>query len=271
MLVLAADHFETKVSYHAGDTSRTFTLDKAIDGEALFWYEMPDLDLNNKGYLESKDNDVFGTMITKYHCKSAGTVEDAKWRRPDPAYLAMVSKGLTPCGLSSIAMFTDSFLLTRVDVSPPVAIVLEQTDVAIAEDDDVYKKKLVQTGTSFTLKGKLSWITSGPPLYLYEHWKVWIRSPPGPVVRNLWARVPGGLPRGTYRVNFTSNSDIWTRQWQVSEKRVVLAPSHALGSVGALETIGVVCIVFGGLEFVFFLLFLLCPERRDRSKGTSES
>merc|ERR1719356_682608 len=84
LLSAATGMSETSVDYVAGDVQKEFMLDEDIDGEVLISYELPEVLMNQKRFVESKDNYIVGSMISRYTCEDAG-IEDVGWRRcPGP-------------------------------------------------------------------------------------------------------------------------------------------------------------------------------------------
>merc|ERR1712241_310078 len=95
---------------------------------------------------------------------------------------------------------------------------------------------------------------------MFEHFKVWYRPHPSPRVRNLWGRIKGPLTTGNYKVQFTSNSAIFTQQWGLKEKRIVFAGEHMLGSKGACQVIGTVAAILGLMELLMAVGFFVADR-----------
>jgi len=167
-----------------------------------------------------------------------------------------------PCGLQSIAMFTDEYALTRIEQGGEVTMDLDTSDIYLKEDDDIYKGKIDEAsdnaGPYLTINGERSWIEAGA---FYNHFKVWMRSPASPHVRHLWAVKKNGLQKGNYRLDLLQNSAIWTTSksqsgWELDEKRVVFSTQNMFGSKGAAEIMAAVCLFFAFLQVVVMISFI---------------
>mmetsp|Transcript_10397 Transcript_10397/g.23518 ORF Transcript_10397/g.23518 Transcript_10397/m.23518 type:complete len:249 (+) Transcript_10397:542-1288(+) len=235
----------------------------------LVWYELPELYVNQKRFVESKENEIWGNLFSRYICDDAATDRDFGWRRPgDSSFQARVEAStgrggkVHPCGLVAMSMFTDKFALYRLEGGLPVSVMLDETDLALPGEDDVYDDKLLEHPRPFPErfsvrgKGGRSWLEDS---FDVEHFKVWMRTPPSPHVRHLWATIAGPLEAGVYFVNVTLNSPVWTETWKVPEKRFIISESAALGSQGAGRVLGVLCAVFAVFEVVMVALMLALP------------
>jgi len=280
MLSTAGGMWEVKpISYKHGDTYKEFTIDTAFDKEVWFYYELPGVFANRKQIVENKDPDIMYTMMSRVACFSAETQADL-WRRgcsrataggpltcpEDPDFAALINavpskEDFAPCGLVGLAMFIDEYDLQKWDsgTNTWTSIAIDQSQIALKNErgpDAKVWKKLTYDATGNILIGsdtkKRSWVRPGNFL---EHFKVWYRVPASPHVRNLWGRIPG-LQVGKYRVNFNKNSAIWTKQWGLQEKRVVLAGQNTFGNKGAVTFLGSVCLVCGIVEGLMLLVFV---------------
>lgn len=277
LLSTAGSFEEIIVSYSHTDSSKAFTLDKDVEGPVLVWYEIPNFMLNHKYAVQSKDNFLWGFIGSTYSCRSAQTLKDASWRRPpanSSGFNSMLAAGgvqeFRPCGLVALSMYTDTFgLYTHAGAK----VILDETDIAIDTDNTIYEKKVVPisgkvTPPIYKIDGVTSWLRSAAAL---ERFKVWMRTPASPIVRQLYGRVPGGLPAGSYSLNFTVNDPVFELRWSVPEKRIILSTSKTLGSVGSSRTLGIFCILIAVFEGVFSVLFLAVPPRGSRHNRTAPS
>ncbi|CAK8993057.1 Cell cycle control protein 50B (Transmembrane protein 30B) [Durusdinium trenchii] len=224
-------------------------------GTVQIHYEIPDVLLNNKDYVSSKDKDSVYTFFSTVTCSNADTYEWAQKRRgSDSAFMARLpTDSLAPCGLVNIALFTDSYLFERDLGASWEAVTIDESRVALPADDESFNKVTQDNGTIYLQNSRASWLTPD----ILEHWKVWQRTPPGQTVRNLWGYVEGGLELGTYRINFTENSAIW-EEWGAPEKRLIITGNPSwLGNPGAMQAVAGCMFFLGGLEFVLFFAFLV--------------
>lgn len=263
LLVSPSASVEKVIRYDAGTTEHIFTLEEDMPNKVLLWYELPGMHVNQKRFIESRDGGIAGGFPgIRYSCDSAETMQQVRWRRPgDDAFYALIgnssNSSFRPCGLVALAMFTDEYELETMD---GVKVRLDQSDLALPGEDAIYDRSISADAHGLLVKGERSWLRSGPPQHLFEHFKVWYRTPAAPFVRNLWAVVPDGLPKGQYRLRFLTNSAVWTGAWQVSEKRVVIGEAHPLGSVGARTFLGKVFLTFGIAEIFMALVFVIVPK-----------
>merc|ERR1719460_1546982 len=87
-----------------------------------------------------------------------------------------------------------------------VEVPLNASAIALPADMEIFSKHLLPSENSdveFQVKGEGdilqdSWLRGGDWM---QHFMVWMRSPASPLVRNLWARIEDGLPRGLYVLN----------------------------------------------------------------------
>jgi len=276
-LELAASKLnEFSVSYTPADSEKEFevTSDMAIEGEARIYYELPEVWMNQKKFIESKEDDMIVTMMGGVKCDDAETLQHVAERRSsaDPTYDALVNNNLIdtfrPCGLVALSMFIDEFLFWKKDEGGGwVAQEVDESDIVLPNDKDLYDgpKKIVPNpsaetdGIAFKVGGFNSWLKSGN---FYEHFKVWYRTPAAPHVKNLWAVKKGGMPAGTYKVSFPVNSPIWTETWGVPKKYVTFESKSALGNSTALKFLSAICLAVGALEFVSMIMFIAMPARK---------
>lgn len=256
---------EVTVTYTADLLEKEFSLDADLDGDVFLYYDLQ-LWANHRSFVESKDKRVIYNFLSVAVCTNADTRQWARIRRNDTSFLEKVEAApgdaLVPCGLISLSMFTDNFTLHRSTSAGWERIQTDSSDITLSYDDKGFSKlQAPGEGEShyYILQSDqriYSWLTPE----LMPHWKVWHRTPVGPKVRNLWAVIHGGLPKGTYRVDFLENSDIW-HQWGVSEKNLVLATRNSfLGNSGALSAAGGVCLFLGFAEALALVFMLMAPR-----------
>jgi hypothetical protein len=251
-----------------------FTIEDDITSDVFLSYEMPDVYLNHRQYIKSKDNigreeSALARIMSSSSCDDGPEEKSdyaVRWRvQNDPDWQRIMnrSKGnaFRPCGLIAAAMFTDQYELYRSRSGGGwESVPLNEDDLALTDDQDLYQNgdggQLITAGkrdeSTLRIDGVDSWLMPGSFL---EHFKVWYRTPLSPKVRNLWAKVPGGLSAGEYKVSITENSPIWTTHWGVAEKRVVLSSSQTLGSRGAIQVLGTVCVVICVMEALVLISF----------------
>lgn len=255
MVGAASSITEVVVPYTHTNSAMFFDVPADISGNVLVWYELPKVYMNQKRFIESKDTKVYPTLMSKVICDSASTLDDARWRREgDPAFLSMLNStgegSFLPCGLVALSMFTDEFEFFKYGSGTWQRVAVDETNLAITLDSTALERKIIPatgggSGGNYTIGGAVTWLRGGS---FFEHFKVWYRSPASPHVRNLWATIKGGMTAGKYRVVFTQNSPIWTQDWGVPEKRVILSSSHTLGSSGAVRFVGAVSLAIGCME-----------------------
>jgi hypothetical protein len=264
------------------------------DGAVNMWYDIHVVGVNQKRYVENADPFIYVNFMSKKKCSDAALKAQFTWRRnenlvrqkigasqaslPD-RFTQLVERvpddDIRPCGLQSIAMFTDEYELYRIEDGVKIRVPLDESNIAIEQDEDIYEGKIIphKTGnySGFEIDGKLSWLAESP---FIDHFKVWMRSPPTTNVRHLWAVVKDGLPRGTYRLQFPQNSAIWTASadiqgWNSNDKKIIFSTQHPLGSKGACVFFGAICLVFATLEIFAFLGFLVMPKPRTQDSKSS--
>jgi len=271
---------EVAVSYKYPDARRTFTIVQDMSGDVNMWYDLPDvIGLNTKRYIDNADSAVIKLFLMgKKKCKQAEHKSDVAWRRNETLFRPKGSASdkftklvervpgnvFRPCGLQSIAMFTDEFTLHKKDgAGQETKIALDESTIVLDHDHDIFKDKIIPyssgTYSGFKIDGELSWLEGKPFL---DHYKVWMRSPASPHVRNLWAVVKGGLSKGEYVLKFSQNSAIWTasanvKGWDLDEKKVIFSTQHKLGSKGACEIVSIVCFALAALEVIVGIAFVM--------------
>lgn len=272
----------TPIGYRHGDVEKEFTVDTQIDSDVLVYYDMPGLLSNRKQLVENKDPDIMYTMMSKVKCVDAED-QAAFWRRSclvdkraaeggplecpsDQPFADVINElGITdafkPCGLMALSVFLDEYRFAKMERDGDWGwINVSEANIAlpheVGSDSTVYGSVIEPDGQGgFTIgeEKTKSWLQSGP---FFEHFKVWYRPPAAPHVRNLWGRIKGPLAAGKYKVHFRKNSAIWTTDWGLPEKRVVLAGEHTLGSRGSTRTLGILSLFLGAVEAIMIFVFL---------------
>lgn len=263
LLTATGSFEETVVSYSFRDnSSKAFTIDKEIKGPVLVWYEIPDLMLNYKHVVQSKDNFLWNGLVSEYQCDNAETLKDVQWRRPAHSFNMMLGSGgvqeFRPCGLVVLAMYTDTF---DVMSSTGAKINLDSSDLALEEDEKLYGGKFVPISgrvspPMYTLDATDSWASDAA----LQRLKVWYRTPVSPLVRHLYARITDSLPAGQYSLSFSVNDPVYEANWDVPEKRIVFSEQRALGSVGAYRSLGIFCAMGAIVEVLVCISFLVAPS-----------
>lgn len=266
LLLSQCEVAEVIIPYLPGDTAKNFTLDADIAADVHISYELPGLLLNTRMFLENQDPRII-TSASQPRCDDSSTWDAVLWRRrDDPVFAQLLPspspqlpgplKGFAPCGLVAMTMFLDSFSVYRLTNGSWTRLAPDESNVFLGFDAINFEKLLSKAPPGspydYLVDGEVSWLRQGS---LMAHFKVWQRTPASPGVRNLWAVISGGLPRGTYQVVFDLNSPVWTQHWGVPEKRVIISESHVLGSPGATKFVGAVCLAIGTLEAFILLLF----------------
>eukprot|EP00929_Paragymnodinium_shiwhaense_P122763 TRINITY_DN95804_c0_g1_i1.p1 TRINITY_DN95804_c0_g1~~TRINITY_DN95804_c0_g1_i1.p1 ORF type:complete len:287 (+),score=64.92 TRINITY_DN95804_c0_g1_i1:475-1335(+) len=262
-LLLAAGVKEVRVGYGQADAVKSFKLLENMEGPVLMSYSIPFYMGNYRSMIDSKDTAVWSSMISGYNCEKAETAEDVKWRRPDDEHFQALlgnQSSFRPCGLSALTMFTDDYELY--DVSRQKVVELNEDNIALAADEALYDNIVpAESGGLKVVDEKEgtetpSWLLPGRFL---EHFKVWYRSSAAPTVRNLWATIPGGLQAGDYELRLLVNSPVWTKEYQVSEKEIVLTEEDILGSPAASTLVGVFCLLICVGNLGAMLALIMAP------------
>jgi len=262
------------ITYLGTEKHKEFTLDTQIDGNVLVYYDLPGMLANRKYIVENKDPDITYTMMSRVKCLDAES-QEAFWRRScDPTaqgsplvcsqdapfadlFNAVGSTDtFKPCGLLALSTFIDTYRFEKHENGNWTPVSVHEDDIALPYESGinskVYGSKIILENGVLTIKGARSWLTPGP---LFEHFKVWYRAPASPHVRNLWGRIKGPLTAGKYRVLFASNSPIFTEQWGMKEKQVILTGEHSMGGKGACTTLGSVAFALGVVELLVAIGF----------------
>lgn len=247
------------MSYSSRDSRKYFTIEQDITTDVLVYYELPQVNLNRKDFIESKDSRCYTTLFNKVVCGRADSRDWVKrWRGSDSDFLkridAVPGDDIVPCGSVALSMFTDEYAFFEVngpDHSTWPKLQVDESLIALPGDEQAFTQKIIESGSTLTIAGLTSWI---PPGHFFEHWKVWYRTPAAPHVRNLWAVIKGGLHRGDYAVDLVVNSPVW-EEWGVPEKRIIVAQQDPYGNSGALRFLGGICIAAGLFELLVFGAF----------------
>mmetsp|Transcript_101002 Transcript_101002/g.240699 ORF Transcript_101002/g.240699 Transcript_101002/m.240699 type:complete len:440 (+) Transcript_101002:101-1420(+) len=256
---------EVIVPYTANMTEKEFSIEKAFEDDVLVYYDLS-LFANHKSFAESKDRRIAYTFLSAATCTHADSRSWVRLRRGvDTTFVTKVEAAdgddLIPCGLVSLSMFTDNFTFYQDTTAGWETLEANESDIALASDEEAYGKinSPLQGEERFYIEESdrrtQTWLTPS----FFEHWKVWYRTPASPHVRNLWAVIKGGLPQGSYKVQFQENSQIW-HDWGVAEKRLILAQRHGLGNRGALGAMGGLCLALAAVEVVALVAMLLTPR-----------
>jgi len=270
LLSASASMLVVGVRYLGGDVQKEFSVTSQIDGDVLVYYELPGMLANRKYLIENKDPDIINTMMSRVKCLDAET-QASLWRRTcdvskrashngplecaqDERFAALINglgstEVFKPCGLLALSAFLDEYRFEKLENSTWTLIPVSEEDIALPSEAGInskaYGSKIVLDSGDLYIKGEKSWLRPGA---MFEHFKVWYRPPASPHVRNLWGRIKGPLKTGRYRVQFTSNSPLFTQQWGLKEKGIILTEESMLGSKGACETLGGVFMALGVLE-----------------------
>lgn len=256
---------EIVVPYKFSDgAEKLFRVDQDILEDINVHYELPDIMVNHKTFVESKDPRAMYTALSSASCTRADSLSWLDWRRGADANFTgrmrqVAENGIQPCGLVALSFFTDQFELYSKSANisghsnswEPVQI--NSSDLALPADSEAYEGKIATSSSGrLEIEGATSWLNESE----YERWKVWTRTPVAPHVRNLYGVIRGGLKQGEYKLKFSENSPIW-EQWGVKEKRVILSEKHLFGSKGCYITMSILCVSLGCLESLAFFVFLV--------------
>jgi len=293
MVMLASNILEVQVPYTLSDTSIEFTIERDLTAPVYVFYDLANMALNHKSIVKSKDDDLYSAF---FPVKCTGAEEDdfdevaARRGAWDPVFHKLMEASrhrnpafrdaFKPCGLMSLAMFMDEYELYSCDLPGNGTIsdafrnacmadlgsqiLLNETDIALSADEQIFKKRIevARDGSvgiidRDTDKVQPSWLTSGPML---EHYKVWMRSPASPFIRNRWATAPDGLRAGTYVLKLTANSP-WRSGYSVQDKSLVLTESTIFGSKTSLLILGTNCGIAGLVELAMMIILILGPKK----------
>lgn len=285
--------FELAVAYDHSTQRHDFTLNSDWPGPVFVYYELDNFHAPYRTFVESKDHFIVGSGFSKYNCKGAESRAHALRIRPGDEMFATLTEGkamsgiqnktaegvlkrladsdpsmlansmIRPCGFAAFSVFLDRFELYRTaNASESNAkeerLLLDETDLALDGDRELFRKKISyrSDGTPMVENNPMFlWgETQAEQAAILEHFMVWYRGASSSRFRNLWARIPAGLTKGTYSLMFRNHSDIWTK-WRVN-KKVVLTTMSTFGANN--EFVGVAFILTGvsmlSVGFAFAIL-----------------
>jgi len=283
MLTTAGKLIEVTLSYNASSVFTRFVVESDLQAPALMWYQLPHINLNNKLIVSSKDDILFSSTFIPYKCDGAETRDEMMYRRgyADPEFANMTKRSgniFSPCGLMAAAMFTDRYALyscpsTTTDPADCVGdaslrIYLNQSAVAHEADKVIFEKRIdMKPDGSIDIVGsketRKSWLRADNLM----HFQVWSRPPPAMHVRNLWAVLDDGLAAGSYVLHYEHNSPIWTENYDIPEKTIILAEGSYFGSRNACYMVGVSGICIALVELVMMCLLVAIPAHVAQSLG----
>eukprot|EP00441_Pelagodinium_beii_P031960 CAMPEP_0197628520 /NCGR_PEP_ID=MMETSP1338-20131121/6797_1 /TAXON_ID=43686 ORGANISM="Pelagodinium beii, Strain RCC1491" /NCGR_SAMPLE_ID=MMETSP1338 /ASSEMBLY_ACC=CAM_ASM_000754 /LENGTH=344 /DNA_ID=CAMNT_0043199503 /DNA_START=51 /DNA_END=1085 /DNA_ORIENTATION=+ len=258
MMMQSGNYQEVKIEYTSADQVVTFDIDNAFTGDVFVYYEMTDLFLNHKTYVESKDPLSIYKFMGAAQCENADTKEWATLRRgTDTSFMARINaqpgNTLLPCGLVSLSTFTDRYEF-QLDIGGGdwEDIDADESDITLANEGEKAFGKFEEEDGIYKIDGQQTWITPDT----WKHWQVWQRTPAGShVLRNQWAVIRGGLQAGKYRVNLIENSAIW-EEWGAS-KTIVLANTIGFGNGGAAAGLSFICFGLFAMELICVCGFMI--------------
>jgi hypothetical protein len=268
-LALQQSILELAVPYDHSTKSHTFTLNDNWPGPVFVYYEIENFHAPYRSFVESKDHFIVGSGFSKYNCEGASTRAQALKIRPGDEVFAKLTEGLSeirPCGLVAFSFFLDRFeLYRRVNASvesegdtKDYRLLLDETDIAIEGDREHFRRKIINSEegapTVDDMPIFLHAETEAESAALMEHFIVWYRGASSSRFRNLWARINGGRPAGTYSWVFQNHSEVWTK-WGVN-KKVVLTTSTDLGNNN--KFLGA-CFIFAGVAMLGVSLAFRSP------------
>lgn len=276
---------ELVVEYGTKDKTKEFTLDEDFEGDVFFYYELNNFYGNYRNYVENRENNVVGSSFMKYRCKGQGqaaqTLKDitnirgkgessadlAKYLNPEKD---IINKGpdadgqeLFPCGLVAFSMFLDEYSLYKVEgTEDHLKIQMKTDEVAWKSDIDHMDAKIKEKDGKWVIADRMkpdeiffkSWIDND---LLKQRFAVWYRTSASTTVRHLWAKIPGGLKKGKYKLTFDVNGPIW-EDWNV-KKSVVISTVSSTGGKGN-GFIQMACIIWGAVLLLSGLCWLAAPK-----------
>jgi hypothetical protein len=277
---------EVVIPYGINDKSIDVTIDEDMKGEVFFYYGLDNFYGNYRNYVENRENILVGSSLMRYRCKGEGapahTLNDAQMVRnmeSNPEKFADLAKHLTPdvmnpgaengqtlypCGLVAFSMFLDEYSLYKIEGSGSDMkvsnVTLNFQDLAWSSDVAHFDDVIVEENGEWKVRDKYkevsfkSWIRND---LLKERFAVWYRTSASTKVKHLWARIPEGLPKGTYKLNFDVNGPIWD-DWLV-KKSVILSTVSSTGGKGN-GFIALSCIIWGVLLLLCGLIWLAAPK-----------
>lgn len=263
---------ELKLEYGTKDKFVEFELSEDWKSDVFFYYELGNFYGNYKNFVENREKLLVDGSLMKYKCTnsegaSANTKEDAKAIRVSPASFADLGKHITddvvhegeeqelfPCGLVSLSMFLDEYSLYKVDVDgEPAQVDLNFENIAWKTDMEMFNAKMEEANGNTTIDGKMSWLKTD---LMKQRFAIWYRTSASATVRHLWAKIPGGLAKGKYKVTFDVNGPIWD-DWKVT-KYVVISTVSSIG--GKNSFMGMLCIIWGVVLLLSGLFWLVAPN-----------
>jgi hypothetical protein len=292
--------FELVVPYDHSTQRHDFTVDVDWPGPVFLYYEIDNFHAPYKTFVESKDHFMVGSSFSKYNCEGAETRAQAFKIRPGDETFAKLTEGkamhefranltaegvltrlsasdpswanskIRPCGLAAFSVLLDRFeLYQRSNVSEvgvqDKKILLDETDIALDGDRDLFRTKIrYQNDASPMVDDAPAFLwgeTRDEEAALLEHFMVWYRGASSSRFRNLWARINGGLVKGTYSLMFSNHSDVWAR-WGV-KKKVILTTMTVFGANN--EIVGVAFILTGFALLSAGLAFQLLGESQTQN------
>jgi hypothetical protein len=185
-IVAAGSVKEVVVPYKYPDLYKDITITEDMTGDINMWYDLPGVNLNHKKYISSVDPNVIKLLpfMGKKNCDDANSRKIALWRRVDAetryrqairnasgvshsagdkfseVITAISNDIFAPCGLQPLAMFTDEYALKKQgSLGAWVSQPLDESNIQIKQDNDIYKNKIVTNadGTAYQIKDKTSW------------------------------------------------------------------------------------------------------------------
>lgn len=279
MLAEANKVKELKLEYGVKDKFLEFEMAEDWTEDVFFYYDLSNFFGNYRNYVESRENVLVGTALMQYKCKGEGasamTLADAKAIRiSESNFQADMGKHLNdtndinpgeeqelyPCGLVALSMFADEYILEKVNGEQKVEVPLDFKELAWKSDMDHFAFYLEDKGENTLIDGsggesdgKNSWLQGD---LLKQRFAIWYRTSASANVRHLWAKIPGGLPSGKYRVTLSVNGPVWD-DWKV-KKSIVFSTVSSIG--GRNNFIGLICIIWGSVLLLSGLVWLIAPS-----------
>lgn len=266
---------EEVLEYGTSDKSKEFTIKEDMTSDVFFYYGLDNFYGNYRNFVENREDKVVPSTLMRYKCNQALTIDDAERMRTSPQNFEDIGKYLTPdalhpgnidsvtgeqqemypCGLVALSMFLDEYSLYKVAGEGEFQeVALNTSGIAWESDMKIFNEEFLpnaETG-ELMIDDKKSWIKT--PLMI-ERFAVWYRTSASTKVRHLWAKIPGGLTKGKYKITFNVNGPIWD-VWGV-KKSVVLSTVSSTG--GKNEFLGITCIIWGIVLLLSGLVWLAAP------------
>lgn len=267
--------YEAKASYDVADSSLKIQIAQDIPTRAYFSYMIAGVSMNMRTYVDGSDPNVASYVVSRPSCGNAASLSDATWRRgkwdPDFAQALSGQSAFTPCGLVSLSVFTDTYVLTD---STGTRISMDETLAPSTWDVQMAMNKVKHStagdGTTiYTINGQTSWLNQS----LLPHWQVWIRPPASPTVRNLWAVMDGTLKAGAYYVTIGKNSPIWKTNWG-AQKVIIISGCNMFGNAQSMSIVGGFCLFIAIIEVcvtaTIAVLAFVQPKRPQKAVKRTE-